>query len=98
MMVSTKKHEYMINLWWSGNNNGTTPLFRTTDRSAWIKKIQELIPLYRITEKWSRVVEREDITVFSFPERVSMRLTWQFAEFSLRPKKAYYGFPEGVEV
>ena len=92
--------EYMINIWWSGLNNGTTPFFRTTSRQKWLEKIKEAVLLYDIRPRNSRIVKHPTgLTVFSatYSNNVLLVRAWKEADIS-KSAKVTYGFPEDLQL
>lgn len=92
---SAKKREYMISLWHGGEMGGVSPLFRTQDRGEWVRQIGKLAKEYGINGKLCRVVRREGLDIFSFPNRGG-RQAWIASGIRISPGKVQQGFPEGV--
>lgn len=94
--MTQKQHEYMINVWYGANGSETAPMLRTPNRRLWLDRIRELRDKLGIRKNRCRTVEREDITVFSFPANETIYSLWLMMPFTRRPIRAHMGFPEGV--
>ena len=91
-----KKPEYIINCWNGGSTNGTSTIYRTNDMQAWLDKIKELILENKVRERMSRVIVRDNLTIFSFARSENAYFSWRFGEMVKQPDYMKIGYPKEI--
>jgi hypothetical protein len=88
-------HRYLINEWKSDRH--IAPIYNTERESDFRRAVKETIKKYAINGNSCRMVERPNITVFSFADSPSVRSVWLFTEMAQKPITEEYGIPRWAQ-
>lgn len=91
-----RKHEYMINAWWSYAHGGTSPVFRTQNKQEWLDKIREIKEERNLGRANCRVIERPFLSVFAYATTPDGQTAMNNTVYWKRPISAKMGFPAEV--
>lgn len=80
---------YYINVWNSGETDGTGVVFRTNSREQWLPRVKEIRRKYRITDDMCRCFRRNNLVFFSYYNTMNGKRGFEEHKFIQPPTESY---------